>query len=74
MLDAAKRMLSLGFSELEVSQMASRNPARLLGIDDICGTTEIGKRADLVALDNEGNIRFTMIGGKVVLNRSEFKL
>ena len=33
MLDAVRRMRSLGFSEGDVSMMGSRNPARLLGID-----------------------------------------
>ena len=66
MLDAAKTMLELGFSETEVSQMASANPARLLGIETTYGTLEVGKRADLVALDENGNVRLTIIGGKIV--------
>ena len=66
MLDAAKTMLELGFSETEVSQMASANPARLLGIETTYGTIEVGKRADLVALDENGNVKLTIIGGKIV--------
>ena len=66
MLDAAKTMLELGFSETEVSQMASANPARLLGIETTYGTLEVGKRADLVALDENGNVKLTIIGGKIV--------
>ncbi len=61
-------MLSLGFSETEVSQMASANPARVLGIEKTRGTIEIGKRADLVALDDAGNVRFSMVGGKIAFN------
>ena len=68
MLDAVKMMLSLGLSETEVSQMASANPARLLGIDKTHGSVEIGKRADLVALDDLGNVRFSMVGGKISFN------
>lgn len=63
MHDAVKRMLSLGFSAVEVSKMASLNPARLLGIDGTHGSIEVGKRADLVAMDEAGNIKFVMIGG-----------
>jgi N-acetylglucosamine-6-phosphate deacetylase len=63
MLDAVRKMLSLGVSESEVACMASLNPARLLGIDDDCGSIEAGKRADLVALDREGKVRLTVIGG-----------
>lgn len=65
MLDAVKRMLSLGFSETEVSKMASANPARLLGIEKTHGTIETGKRADLVALDEHGNVKLVLIGGNV---------
>ncbi len=54
MLDAVKMMLSLGASECDVARMASLNPARLLGIDRDCGSIEEGKRADLVALDDQG--------------------
>ncbi len=65
MLDCVKTMRSIGFSDVEVTQMASTNPAKLLGLDDR-GSIEIGKRADLVGLDAEGNVAFTMIGGEMV--------
>jgi len=65
MLDAVKQMRELGFSSSEVSRMASANPARLLGIEKTHGTIELGKRADLVALDEKGNVKLTIIGGKV---------
>jgi len=63
MLDAVRMILSLGASEVEVARMASTNPARLLGIDQDCGSIEEGKRADLVALDQNRNVRLTIIGG-----------
>jgi N-acetylglucosamine-6-phosphate deacetylase len=63
MLDAVRMMLSLGVSESEVARMAALNPARLLGIDDDCGSIQEGKRADIVALDRDGNVRLTIIGG-----------
>ena len=66
MLDAGRMMLSLGASEVEVAKMAGTNPARLLGIDQDCGSIEEGKQADLVALDADRNVVFTMIGGKIV--------
>lgn len=67
-LDAVQMYLSLGVSANEVSKMASANPAKLLGLDDARGTIEVGKRADLVALDEEGNVRFVLIGGQVAFN------
>jgi len=56
-------MLSLGVSESEAARMASTNPARLLGIDDVCGSIQEGKRADLVALDRDGAVQMTFVGG-----------
>ncbi len=66
MLDAVKMMFSLGFSAPEVSRMASANPAQLLGIEKNHGSIEVGKRADLVALDERGNVKLCLIGGKVI--------
>ncbi|MEP6570626.1 MAG: N-acetylglucosamine-6-phosphate deacetylase [Acidobacteriota bacterium] len=68
MHDAVRMMLSVGASEIEVAKMAATNPARLLGIDQECGSIEAGKRADLVALDADGNIAFTMIGGTIAFD------
>jgi N-acetylglucosamine-6-phosphate deacetylase len=45
--------------------MASANPAHLLGIEKNYGSIEVGKRADLVALDEQGNVKLTLIGGKI---------
>lgn len=68
MLDAVRMMLSLGSSEVEVAKMAASNPARLLGIDQECGSIEEGKRADLVALDGEGQVVLTLVGGTIVFD------
>ena len=65
MLDAVRMMLSLGAPEVEVARMAATNPARLLRIDNTCGSIVVGKRADLVALDKQGNLRLTLVGGSV---------
>lgn len=53
MLDAAKMMLTLGFSVKEVEKMSSDNPARLLGIDP---NSSVGLRSD-------GSIEFVKIHG-----------
>jgi len=71
MLDAVKMMRSLGVADVEVAQMASSNPARLLKIDSECGSIEEGKRADLVALDGNGAVALTIVGGEVVFRREE---
>lgn len=68
MLDAVRFMLKLGVSEQDVSKMASLNPARTLDIHDIHGSIEIGKRADFAALNDEGKIILTIIGGRAAYN------
>ena len=65
MLDAVRLMHSLGVSYVELGQMAALNPARLLKIDHLCGSIEIGKRADLVAVDEDGRVKLSVIGGRV---------
>lgn len=44
--------------------MASRNPARVIGLDDEIGTIEAGKRADLVFVDDMFNVKNVILGGK----------
>jgi N-acetylglucosamine-6-phosphate deacetylase len=65
MRDAARNVLALGLSETELARVVSLNPARLLRIDDVCGSIEEGKRADLTAIDAEGRVRLTLVGGRV---------
>jgi N-acetylglucosamine-6-phosphate deacetylase len=68
MLDAVKMMRSLGASECNVARMASSNPARLLGIDRDCGSIEEGKRADLVAFNEQGEVQLSVITGQVAFS------
>jgi N-acetylglucosamine-6-phosphate deacetylase len=65
MLDAVKMMRSVQISDVEISKMASLNPARLLGLDGEYGSIEVGKAADLVALDTAGNVKLTLVGGHI---------
>ena len=73
MLDAVRLMLSLGVAETDVAQMAAGNPAKLLGIDDECGAIAEGKRADLLALDANGNVALTIVGGEIVFDAVKSK-
>jgi N-acetylglucosamine-6-phosphate deacetylase len=65
MLDAVRLLRSLGVSYVDLARMASSNPARLLGLDADCGSIEVGKRADLVALDQSDlHPKSVLIGGR----------
>lgn len=50
----------------EIWRCTSFNAARALKIDDQTGSIAVGKRADLVLLDEALNVVMTMVGGKVV--------
>ena len=65
MLDAVRLMRSVGVPEVQLAQIAALNLARLLGIDRECGSIEVGKRADLVALDEGGNVKLTLVDGRI---------
>jgi N-acetylglucosamine-6-phosphate deacetylase len=64
MLDAVRNIRALGLTEPDLACVASLNPARLLRLDGVCGSIEEGKRADLTALDAEGRVRLTLVGGR----------
>ncbi len=66
MLDAVRQMLALGIPADEVSKMASLVPSRILGIGKEYGSIEIGKRADFVALDDDGHVLLSVVGGRIV--------
>lgn len=68
MLDAVNQMLRIGFTSAEVAKMASLNPASLIGLADQCGSIEVGKRADLVGLDSNGDIKLSIVGGRTALD------
>ena len=70
MLDAVRLLLSLGVSYVDVAQLASTNPARLLGLSDERGTLSPGKRADLVALSSNGSLHLTLIAGHIAFAQS----
>ncbi|MBQ7390888.1 MAG: N-acetylglucosamine-6-phosphate deacetylase [Clostridia bacterium] len=49
----------------ECVNCASLNPATTLGIQDNKGSIKVGKDADIVILDNEFNVKKTIIGGNI---------
>jgi N-acetylglucosamine-6-phosphate deacetylase len=68
MHDAFLMMQSLGVSEVDLSCLSATSPARLLGLEQDCGSIEEGKRADLVALDSQGKVVLTIVDGRVVFD------
>ncbi|MFC0432347.1 N-acetylglucosamine-6-phosphate deacetylase [Kutzneria buriramensis] len=67
-MDAAFRRAVLvnGISLERAAVAASGTPARVLGIDDLVGSLEVGKRADLVVLDDQLTVAGVMSRGRWV--------
>lgn len=65
-LDAACRNVikHTGCSVVDAFKMASRNPARAVGLNREVGTVEVGKRADIVIVDDDFNVQKVMICGE----------
>ncbi len=71
---AVRNMVTFsGCSLSEAVQMASLNPARLLGIDHVFGKIAPGYQADLVILNEKIQPTLTMIAGKIVYQSSTMK-
>ena len=51
----------------EAVKCASANPAKAVGIYDVCGSIEQGKRADFALFSRDGKLLHTVCGGKIVL-------
>lgn len=65
-LDGVQNLIRSGIPMGDVAKMASYNPARTLKIDHITGSIAEGKRADLVVLDQQMNVKYTFVGGRCV--------
>ena len=62
---AVQLMTKTGFTISEAVQMASTNPARILGLTTI-GRLEKGCDADLVVLNRNFDVKLTMVKGSIV--------
>lgn len=60
-----RTMLNIGIDIVSVSKMASKTPARVMGLNDR-GTIEIGKRADLVILDENYKVDKVIFNGEII--------
>ncbi|EFM09232.1 N-acetylglucosamine-6-phosphate deacetylase [Paenibacillus curdlanolyticus YK9] len=56
----------VGMSVQQASRQASGNPAQLLGIAETTGSIAVGKRADLVLLNDQWDVQQTWVAGRTV--------
>jgi N-acetylglucosamine-6-phosphate deacetylase len=59
----------VGCSIVDAVRMATLNPAKLIHADDLRGSLEPGKLADLVALDDQFEVEWTMVRGRIGYSR-----
>lgn len=63
MPDAVRNCVAAGVAPVDALRAASTNPARLLGLHDR-GVIEVGRRADLVALDSDLEVEQVWVAGQ----------
>jgi N-acetylglucosamine-6-phosphate deacetylase len=66
MRGAVKNVTGLGVPIYEAVRMATLIPARVAGIESEYGSIEVGKRADLIAFDDDLSVRFTAVKGRII--------
>jgi N-acetylglucosamine-6-phosphate deacetylase len=69
MRDALKNLASLNITIHDASRMASMIPAQAAGVGKDYGSIAEGKRADLIAFDENFDVKVAVIGGNVALNK-----
>jgi N-acetylglucosamine-6-phosphate deacetylase len=55
-----------GVTLTEAIKMISGTPARILGIDQRKGSITVGKDADIVVFDEKINIKYTIVGSRII--------
>ncbi|MCK4994782.1 MAG: N-acetylglucosamine-6-phosphate deacetylase [Candidatus Omnitrophica bacterium] len=70
LLQAVKNMVYLcGVSITNAVKMASLNPAKIIGVDNIKGIITKGYDADIVIFDKKFNCKMTIVNGNIVYNK-----
>ena len=69
MRQALRNIMDLGVPIHEAVRMASLVPARAAGLESAHGSILEGKRADLIAFDDDFNVRLSVIENRVKTNQ-----
>jgi N-acetylglucosamine-6-phosphate deacetylase len=56
----------VGVPLADAAKMASLNPARTLGLAGALGSLRVGQPANLIAVDDDVNVKMTMVDGAIV--------
>lgn len=66
--DEFKNVLSFGIPFRQALKSVTINPARAIRADSVTGSVEPGKRADLLVLDSQYNIKMVIVKGCIKVN------
>ena len=66
LLDCVKKCVEFGICEQDAFKMASQTPAELLNLNK--GQLKVGFDADFIALDENLNLKYTVINGQIFYN------
>ncbi|MBR5290534.1 MAG: N-acetylglucosamine-6-phosphate deacetylase, partial [Erysipelotrichaceae bacterium] len=69
MLSGIRTVCELGIPLYDAVRMASLTPARIVYMDECCGSLEVGKAADITVFTKDYKTLMTMIQGQVVYRR-----
>ena len=73
--NACRNMMShTGYGLCHAIRMATLNPARLLGIDQEVGSLEVGKKANLILIDDTVRIKSVILEGQLAVDNGELLL
>ena len=65
LIDCVRNMHKVvGVPLTDAVTMATSTPARAVGLYDKIGSLEVGKVADIIAIDDDFNVKFVMVGGE----------
>lgn len=59
-----RNLLNFGIPFRSALKACTINPARVIGADDICGSIEEGKNADMIFVDENMNLKKVMVRGR----------
>ena len=58
-----------GLSLEDACDLATKNPAKVLGIEKEAGSIREGKRADFAVLDKDLSVLLTVCGGEIIYRK-----
>lgn len=70
LIDGVKNVKNWNLADLKQAiDMASKVPAKSVGLEDECGVLAVGRDADFIVIDNEVNLHKTYVNGNLLYSK-----